>query len=63
MSKFNKEICFYCVIEIFSKYTWVVCLKKNKDITITDGFQKTLDESNRKLKKIWVDKRSKFYKR
>ena len=32
-------------------------------MTITNAFQKILDESNRKLKKIWVDKGSEFYNR
>ena len=37
--------------------------KNKKDITITSAFQKTLDESNCKPNKIWVDKGSEFYKR
>ena len=36
---------------------------KLKDITITDSFQKILDDSKRKANKIWVDKRSEFYKK
>ena len=64
ISKFNKGIRFLlCVIDIFSKYTWVVSLKDKKGITITNAFQKILDESNGKVKKIWVDKGSKFYNR
>ena len=47
-----------CVINIFSKYAWVVPLK---DISIVDAFQKILDHLNRKPNKIWVDKGSKFY--
>ena len=31
-------------------------LKDQKGITITNAFQKSLDESNRKPNKIWVDK-------
>ena len=34
-----------------------------KGITITNSFQKILDESNRKPKKIWVDKDREFYNR
>ena len=34
-----------------------------KGITITNAFQKVLDESNRKPNKIWVDKGSEFYNR
>ena len=48
-SKFNKKICFLLsVIYIFSKYTWVIPLKDKRGITITNAFQKFLDESNRK---------------
>ena len=50
------------VIDIFSKYTWVISLKDKKGITITDTFQKILDESNLKPNKIWPDKGSEFYK-
>ena len=35
-----------CVIDIFSKYAWVVPLKDKKGITITNTFQKVLKESN-----------------
>ena len=58
ISKFNKGIRFLlCVIDIFSKYP----LKEKKAITITNAFEKILEESNRKTNKIWVDKGSKFY--
>ena len=50
-----------CVIDIFSKYAWAIPLKDKKGITITNGFQKILKESNRKPNKIWVDKGSEFY--
>ena len=60
-SKFNKGIPFLlCVIDIFSKYAWVIPLKDKKAITITNAFQKILKESNRKPK-IWVNKGSEFY--
>ena len=61
ISKFNKRFRFLlCVINICSKYTWVIPLKGIKGITITNAFQKVLDESNRKPNKIWVDNGSKF---
>ena len=50
-----------CVIDFFSKYVWVVPLKNNKDITVTNAFQKGLDELCRKLNKVWVDKGSECY--
>ena len=51
------------VIDIYSKYAWVIPLKDKRGITITNAFQKILDESNRKPNKIWVDKVSKFHNR
>ena len=64
ISKFNKGIRFLlCVIDIFSKYAWVVPLKDKEGVTITNAFQKHLDESKRKPNKIWVDKGSEFYNR
>ena len=58
----DKRIRFLlCVIDIYSKYAWVVPLKDKKVITIVNAFQKILDDSKRKPNKIWVDKDSKFY--
>ena len=62
ISKFNKRFRFLlCVIDIFSKYAWVVPLKDKKGISIVNAFQKILKESERKPNKIWVDKGSEFY--
>ena len=56
ISKFNKGIKFLlCVIDIFSKYPWVVPLQDKKGVTIVNTFQKILDSSKRKPNKIWVD--------
>ena len=61
ISKFNKGFRFLlCVIDIFSKYAWVVPLKDKKGVGIVNAFQKILDESNRKRNKIRVDKGSEF---
>ena len=62
ISKFNKGFRFLlCVIDIFSKYAWVVSLTDKKGVTITNAFQKILNDSARKPKKIWVDQGSDFY--
>ena len=37
--------------------------KNKKGTAITNAFKKILDESNRKRKKIWVDKGREFYNR
>ena len=50
-----------CVIDIFSKYVWVVPLEDKKGVSIVNAFQKILKKSNRKPNKIWVDKGSEFY--
>ena len=72
LSKYNKGIRFLlCVIDIFSKYAWVVPLKDKKGISIVKAFQIILKQSNRRVEdtsaqhikpnKIWVDKGSEFY--
>ena len=64
LSKYNKGIRFLlCVIDIFSKYVWVVPLKDKKGISIVKAFQSILKQSNSKQKpnKIWIDKESEFY--
>ena len=62
LSKYNKGIRFLlCVIDIFSKYGWVIPLKDKKGISIVKAFQIILKQSNRKPNKIWVDKGSEFY--
>ena len=60
--KFNKRFRFsLCVIDIFSKYVWVVPLKDKKGVNIVDAFQKIVKDSNRRPKKVWVNKESEFY--
>ena len=55
ISRFNKGFEFLLiVIDIFSKYAWVVPLKDKKGIA--NVFQKKLDKSGRNPNKIWVDK-------
>ena len=64
ISKFKKGVRFLlCAIYTYSKHAWVIPLKDKKGITITNAFQKLLDESSRKPKKIWVDKGSEFWNR
>ena len=47
ISKFNKAILFYYVIDVLSKYAWVIPFKDRKNIIITHAFQKFLYESIR----------------
>ena len=62
ISKFNKAFRFLlCVIDIFSKYAWVVPLKDKRGVSIVNAFQSIQKKSNRKPNKIWIDKGSEFY--
>ena len=62
ISKYNKGIRYLLyVIDLFSKYAWVVPLKDKKGATITNAFQSILDSSKRKPNKIWVNQGSEFY--
>ena len=62
LSKFNKGIKYLlCVIDLFSKYAFVVPLNDKKGISIANAFQIILNKSKRKSNKIWVDKGSVFY--
>ena len=48
LSKFNKGFRFLlCVIDMFSKYAWVIPLKGKKGISIANAFEIILKESNR----------------
>ena len=52
ISKFNKGFRFLlCVIDIFSKYAWVVSLKDKKGVSIVNAFQIMLDDLPRKPEK------------
>ena len=62
LSKFNKGIKYLlCVIELFSKYAFVVPLKDKRGTSIVNAFQSILNKSGRKPNKIWVDQGSEFY--
>ena len=53
ISKFNERFRFLlCVIDIYSKYAWVVPLKDKKGVSIVNAFQSILKKSNRKPNKI-----------
>ena len=48
LSKFNRRFRFLLgIIDMFSKYAWVVALKDKKCPSIVDAFQKILDKSIR----------------
>ena len=62
VSKYNKGISYLLrVIDLFSKYTWVVSIKGKKRLTIANSFQIILNNSKRKPNKICVDQGNEFY--
>ena len=64
ISKFNKRFrCLLCVIDIYSKYAWVVPLNDKKGVSIVNAFQSILKKSYRNPNKIRVDKGSEFSNR
>ena len=61
INKFNKGFRFLLsVIDVYSKYAWVVPLKDKKDVSIVNAFQKILKESNRKPNKNGLTKEVNF---
>ena len=60
-SKFNKGYRYLLtVIDVFSKYGWVVPLKDKKGETVASAF-KSIMKSGRKPNRVWVDKGKEFY--
>ena len=61
----NKGIKYLlCVIDLYSKYAFVVPLKDKKGISIVNAFNKIIKQSNgAKPNKIWVDQGGEFYNR
>ena len=62
LSRKNKGIKYLlCVIDLHSKYAFVIPLKDKKGISIVNAFNKIIKQSNRKPNKIWVDQGGEFY--
>ena len=61
-SKFDRVKRFsFCVINLYSKYTWVIPMKDKKGETVTNAFQKITKESTQGPNKIWLHKDIEFY--
>ena len=62
LTKKNKGIKYLLyVIDLYSKYAFVIPLKDKKGISIVNVFDKIIKQSNRKPNKIWVDQGGEFY--
>ena len=48
------------VLDLFSKYGWIVPLKVKKGETVTEPF-KTIFKEGRKLQYLWTDKEKEYY--
>ena len=61
LSKYNKGIKYLlCVIDLLSKYAWVISIKDKKGTSIINAFKKIISEGC-KPNKIWFDQGSQFY--
>ena len=59
-SKYNNEIKYLLtVIDVFSKFVWIVPLKRKTGQEVADAFSRLLKE--RKPCKVWVDRGKEFY--
>ena len=59
LSKKNKGIKYLlCAIDFHSKYAFVIPLKDKKGFSVTNAFDKIINQSNRKP---WVDQGGEFY--
>ena len=59
LSRQNKGIKYLlCVIDLFSKYAFVVPLKDKKGASVVKRFKKIVNEAGRQPNKIWVDQGS-----
>ena len=48
------------VLDLFSKYGWIVPLKDKKGETVTEAF-KTIFKEDRKPQYLWTDKGKEYY--
>ena len=59
--KWNKGIKYLLmVIDVFSKYGWIVPLKDKKTESVSLAFDEIFKKSKRKPEKLWTDKGSEF---
>ena len=60
-SKWNKGLKYLLmVIDIFSKYGWILALKDKKTESVSLAFDLIFKKSKRKPEKLWTDKGSEF---
>jgi hypothetical protein len=61
-AKFNNGVKYLLtVIDVFSKYGWIMPLKQKTGEATANALKQIFDLSGRKPKKLWVDKGKEFY--
>ena len=56
LSRKNRGIKYLLwIIDLYSKYAFVIPLKDKRGICIVNAFNNIIKQSNRKPNKIWVD--------
>ena len=59
-SKFNRKVKYLlAVIDVFSKYGWLIPLKDNTGKSVASALETIFKD--RKPEKMWVDKGKEFY--
>ena len=61
-SKSNRGVRYLLiVINVFSKYSWMLPLKDKTGKSVADAFKEIFEKSKRKPEKLWTDKCREFY--
>ena len=62
LSKFNKGYKYLLmIIDVFSKYGWIVPLKTKTGVEVTHAFKEVIQKSGRIPTRLWTDKGKEFY--
>ena len=62
LRKYNKANKYLlCVIDLSSKYAWVIHVRDKKGTSIVNAFQKKIISEGRIANNIWFDQGSQFY--
>ena len=63
LSSKNKNVKYLlCVIDVFTKHSWVKPSKNKEGKRAVNAFMEIVNEFNRKSDKLWVDQGREFYK-
>ena len=55
LSKYNKEIKYLlCVIDLFSKYAWVIPINDKKGTSIANAFKKIISKKGSQIKYVLI---------